>query len=206
MRRVILLALLALTLPTAASASSTPFDFFVCNRPANFCPEGFVIGAIKGSFTTTITGTLTGFRIGVSPAQLITIRFTTGTLIPSKCGTPGSTCFAWTSDGSVTVLQKGSVLFKDSLNQQSGEVILTPQWFIGMSGLLTPSVKPPTTINGRADFIAPFTGFPALITVGLASVSGTITVSEPSAIEGLLLGIGVLGLPGLARRKLNLGM
>jgi hypothetical protein len=174
-----LLALLILVLPTAALASE--FDF----------PSGtFVSGTLSGMFATgrTVNISLVG--------SLNTIGIVTATMVqlPSSfC--PGATCFKFTG-GTVTVGPSGSIL----TNALASGLISTMGNEIGIAATLAPSslVK-----EGSASFDFHFSG--TALTDGEAGVQGRSTVPEPGTLEGLLLGMGVLGLADMGRRKLKLG-
>jgi hypothetical protein len=104
----------------------------------------------------------------------------------------------------VTVSHNGTVLFTDSLN--SGEIIKEGNFISLGCAVLIPNA---TVANVCVNLGVHSTGVPGTLTGGLASVRGTFgppgSIPEPGTLEGLLLGMGVLGLPGLARRKLKLG-
>jgi len=92
-----LLALLAVGLPTAALASGIDYNTGKFER-----------GTINGSFTTSI--------IAKEVGSLATITIDTGTLtkLPKSDCSKGFMCYDF-SGGSVTVTHKGSTLFTDSL-------------------------------------------------------------------------------------------
>lgn len=174
MRRIMLLTLLALALPTAALANSVDIDITTGN---------FKSGTISGSFETgsLVTVSMTG--------SLNTISLTTGILSPTSVCTPGVTCFEWTSGGSVTVSQGGTMF-----SLAGGELKMEGNQVTIIGGLTAP--------RGLATLNFDFEG--TNLTGGVGSVFAD-SVPEPGTLEGLLLGIGVLGLAGVTRRTFKLG-
>jgi hypothetical protein len=123
------LALLALTLPTAALANSTDIDFTIGT---------FKSGTVMGSFTSGATTQVT--VVG----SLATISITTGTLTLETSVCPGTTCFAWTG-GSVTVEQGGMVVFHEDLTrglvaQDDDQVSINAHFKTPIPGLVTLSL------------------------------------------------------------------
>jgi hypothetical protein len=172
MRRVFALAILALALPTLALADS--IDFSTGN---------FVSGTISGSLTTTLSTTIVG--------SIDTINVMTGSLTQlSSCpiGLSG-TCYSFGA-GSVTVTSGTTTLFSDSL---SGGILTKNGSSVGILAGLAPNG---TTVSGVG-------------TVSLALKSGgvgagsidvsVVTTPEPGTLG--LIGTGLIGLAGLARRK-----
>ena len=179
MRRVMLLVLLALALPTAALANSVDFD-----------TGKSLSGTITGTFNTSIVVSEVG--------SLATITIDTGTLtnLPSKECPPGFTCYNFTG-GSVTVDQGGSKVFSDSLSSgfaiKNGNVLAIAGALLPSSGVLRGTVVATLDFQGQK------------ILTGSNDVSFSTTVPEPSALEGLSLGGGLLAFAEMARRKLQFG-
>lgn len=181
--RVMLLTLLAFAWPTAALANSVDFD---TGKP--------LTGTITGTFNTGIVVSEVG--------SLATITIDTGTLtltltnLPSKDCPPGFTCYNFTG-GSVTVDQGGSKVFSDSLS--SGLAIKNDN-VLAIAGALLPNSG-----VGRGTVVATLDFQGQKILTGSNDVSFSTTVPEPGALEGLLLGGGLLASAEMARRKLQFG-
>ena len=169
MRRLMVLALLALTLPTAALASSVTFS--TGNVP--FLHGSFFLGPLPCCVSAGVgRPTLT--------IQLIAAPFNGA--IPAG-GEP--------LGGFIRVLNPFTgAMFQDD--------ITTRDWKVSMvSAIVERSLE-------RSGSFLISVGSSTSNPFGSATVSGT-TVPEPSALEGLLLGAGMLGLAEMTRRKLRLG-
>jgi hypothetical protein len=173
MRRVFLLALLALALPSLALADSMDFS-----------TGTFMSGTTSGSLTTTFGATITG--------SLNTITVNTGALTLGSCpiGLSG-TCYDF-SGGSVTVKSGNTTIFTDSLS----------------GGLLDKNGNSLGILAGLAlnNTVTDGTGTLSLVfkngAVGAGSIDvSVVTTPEPGTLG--LIGTGLIGLAGLARRKLR---
>jgi hypothetical protein len=171
MRRVFLLALLALALPTAALADSIDFAF------------GGQLGttaSTSGTATATNTFSITSSLLDTNFAPASgTVKISTGTL--SSCS--GGLCF---SAGTIDVWNSSSQLlfhgsFDGSVSSSNGV----------------------TSINANMGGNPVPAGFTFIVSKsGLVSGDfSVVTTPEPGTLG--LIGTGLIGLAGLARRKLR---
>ena len=175
MRRIMLLALLALAMPTATLADTISFNTGNTFNVTNNLPEP------GESFLATFVG-----------LQYTITIFSPDVTLPDM----SLDDFAF-NGGTVTVknTRTGATLFQNSISE--GTIDTSGLNIIGGGSLETNTM----ITDGSFDFlIGEFQGVPSN-----ASVTAT-TVPEPSALEGLLLGTGLLGLAEMARRKLRLGI
>ena len=190
MRRVMLLALVALALPMASLADTIGFKF-------DTCPSG----------CTTLTGTVA--PPSSSPVYTLTGNGVTFTIDFTDVMCPNILCSF--GGGSVTVTNSvtGAVLLMDSFTEpnntgriirtESSNVIsdvfdsidLTPNIGIGQTAF--------GTLSGAVDWN---TTFGAVIS-GRVTAIGATNVPEPGTLG--LLGTGLIGLAVMTIRKLKLG-
>lgn len=173
MRRVILLALLALALPTASLASTIDYAGF----------------GSSGSGTASLTGTATvGGSLDITLGQLSVNggAFTSGTvsIAPTLGASCGAGCFAITG-GSVSIWNSSSAsLFHGTF---TGGTVTVSGGILNVAGFLQGGSTVATIINlGKGSFIGS---------------SDTIVTPEPGTLG--LLGTGLVGLAGIVRRKLR---
>lgn len=176
MRRVFLLAVLALALPSVALADSITNFVGLGTSGAG---TASMTGSVSNGGSLTITTALTGVN-GVATTG--TISWSTGAL------TGSGSSFTYTG-GNVTVMSGAETLFSGTFSTSTaGTVTVTPVSIV-ISGVLA---------NG---------GGTELITLGrngaftVNTAIGVVTTPEPGTLG--LIGTGLIGLAGLARRKLR---
>lgn len=176
MRRVVLLALLALAIPSLALADSiTDFEGFGTSAAGT----ATITGTVTSGQSLNITTALTGVN-GVATSG--TISWNTGAL------TGSGSSFTY-SGGSLAIMSGATTLFSGTFSSSTpGTVTVTPVSIL-ISGVLA---------NGGG------TETITIMKSGAFSVSadiGVVTTPEPGTLG--LIGTGLIGLAGLARRKLR---
>jgi hypothetical protein len=170
MRRVILLALLAIALPTVALADSMDFAF-----GGQLGTSASTAGNAVAADTYGVTSSLLDVNFAAASG---TVKVTTGTLSSCSAGL----CF---TGGTIDVWNSSSQL----LFQGSFDGTVTNK-----NGVISINAAP-----GGSPVLAGFT----FVVSKTGSVSGDFTVTTPEPGTLGLIGTGLIGLAGLARRKLR---
>jgi len=169
-----LLALLALGVPTAALATSV-----------NFSSGTFQTGTFTGSFTTMVEVSVVGTEN--------TISIDTGKLsVSSSCPIPGAKCYSFTT-GNVTVAAGTTTEFTDSL---VNGFIINHKGDVTIGAILVPNT---IVASGSTSFHFALQG--TTLTRGAAGVQGT---AVPELGTFGLLGYGLIGLAWMTKHKLKM--
>ena len=188
MRRIMLSALLSLALPTAALASTID----VSDPPPSFSTGTFVRGALNRTVSAGIVGTLNATILG----NMTQIHIG-GAAISPGCNPPPGMCTF--TGGTATVMNATltATLFTASIS--TGTITNT-----GTSAMIFANLTPNQPRVGPAGGFVKlnifFTSASSPITGGTGQL---VVIPEPSTLG--LLGTGLIGLAGMARRKLRPG-
>jgi hypothetical protein len=206
MKKVLVLALLALALPVATWANSTQIVFQ--NNGGKMSTNGITL-RLNGSTLTSFSAFGTTYT-----GSLGTVSFTTGSLMSGNLGTSA----VFNAGGSFTITGNGSngiptgTLFTGSFSGPANWVgTYNPQgnnglgnWTYTLSGNVTGKLSNGATgFGGTVQFTFDVPGsrqFGRGQSVNLNNGVTTVTVPEPGTLS--LFGTGLLGLAGLVRRKL----
>lgn len=203
MKKILLLAVLALALPTAVFASSSNVDFSNSGGTLTGSSSGL---SLNGSVLFGVDG-LNGLGLITGP-NLGSLSFTTGALISGSLQTGG----LFAAGGSFTITGNGSdgvpngVIFSGTfstpvtwtlvtLANGTHNYTLTGTLSGWLEGVSRQGVTVQLTINTGKGF------FNGSTNISSGNTSITVTTPEPGSLS--LMGTGLLGLAGLVRRKLK---
>ena len=177
MKKVVLLALLALALPIAASANT--FDYV----GQNFSGGAIVQGGVTSGGSLGVTFSSLSVNGGAFSAGTVAISVT---LNSTSCG---AGCFGIAGGTVVIKNASNAVLFSGTFSSGSATQV-------GNGGVGTSITLQGITTGGNT-----IAGVFNLGRAGWAGSSDTFVTPEPGTLG--LLGTGLVGLAGLVRRKLR---
>ncbi len=210
MKRIVLLALLVLTLPLVAFADEVDFT----NTGGTLTANGGTTGLAGSTINLTLSGSaltqVTGFNgMGIiQGTNLGSVAFTTGAL------SSGSLLYGGTFGGGGTFVIMGNgtgglpngVIFSGTFTGTttwipSGTIGVSPSIFYTLTGAISGTWYNGLAVNGATTQITVDTGKNGFTgSVGVGSGNSVITVTPEPGTLGLL-GTGMLGLAGIFRKK-----
>lgn len=204
-KKIMLLAVLALALPLAAFASSS-----IDTTNVGGTLTGSASGLSLSNSTLTQVSGLLGSSGLIQGTDLGTVSFTTGALTSGSLtggnatfaaggtftitgngvnGVPNGVIFSGTFSGPVTVVENGAgSSFSYTITGALSGTLYTGFKTVAATSQLTVFTHKGPLVNGGS--------------VTISSGDTTIVVPEPGTLS--LFGTGLIGLAGLVRRKLNL--
>ena len=167
MRKVVLLAVLALALPTAALANTVDY--------AGFGDSAQGTASVSGSVAANSTFTLTLGTVSVSGGAFQSGSVVIATTLGGSCGTG---CFSITG-GSVTISAGGNTLFSGSFSSGtvtvSGSIVNIQGFTTGGSTVATVITLGRGQIIGSSDtIVTPEPGTIGLLGTGLIGLAGIV--------------------------------